>query len=227
MSESTTSDCHRSRPRPKGPQPRHALSYHTNPDYQIVALVNRSTPRCLPPELAGYNLFQTFEEALALKPDLISICTHVDTHAQYAIAAMEDGANVFVEKPLAGSLEDAQRVIEVARRTGRKLVVGYILRHHPSWREFIARARELGPPFVLRMNLNQQSRGAAWEVHKKLMEGSSPMVDCGVHYIDVMLQITDSRPVQVRGMGVRLSEEICHGQVNYGHLQVLFEDGAP
>ena len=52
------------------------------------------------------------------------------------------------------------------------------------------------------------------------------MVDCGVHYVDVMLQITDSPPVQVRGMGVRLSSEIANTQVNYGHLQIIFADGS-
>ncbi len=91
---------------------------------------------------------------------------------------------------------------------------------------FIAEARALGPPFVMRMNLNQQSSGAAWAIHRRLMESTSPVVDCGVHYLDVMLQITDSPPVQVRGMGVRLSDEIAAGQVNYGHLQVLFADGS-
>jgi predicted dehydrogenase len=76
------------------------------------------------------------------------------------------------------------------------------------------------------MNLNQQSCGAAWDIHKRLMEATSPLVDCGVHYVDVMCQITDARPVQVRGMGVRLTDEIAETQVNYGHLQVLFEDGS-
>jgi predicted dehydrogenase len=47
-----------------------------------------------------------------------------------------------------------------------------------------------------------------------------------VHYVDLMLQITDSPPVQVRGMGVRLSSEIAPSQVNYGHLQVIFADGS-
>ena len=58
------------------------------------------------------------------------------------------------------------------------------------------------------------------------METTSPIVDCGVHYLDVMLQITDARPVEVRGMGVRLSEEIAPEMYNYGHLQVLFDDGS-
>ncbi|TIP71723.1 MAG: gfo/Idh/MocA family oxidoreductase, partial [Mesorhizobium sp.] len=55
---------------------------------------------------------------------------------------------------------------------------------------------------------------------------TSPIVDCGVHYLDVMLQITDARPVEVRGMGLRLSDEIAPTMYNYGHLQVLFDDGS-
>ena len=161
-----------------------------------------------------------------LKPDVVSIATYSDSHADYAVKAMEAGAHVFVEKPLATTVEDAERVVAAAKANGRKLVVGYILRHHPSWQRLIAEARELGPPFVFRMNLNQQSVGATWQVHKHLMETTPPIVDCGVHYVDVMCQITDARPVQVRGMGVRLSDEIAPDMYNYGHLQVIFDDGS-
>ena len=203
----------------------HALAYARNPGFTLVGLVNRS-PVALPDELSGCPVLPSFEAALAEKPDLVSINTYTDSHADLAVAAMEAGAHVFVEKPLAATVADAERVVEAARRTGRKLVVGYILRHHPSWVEFIARARALGPPFVMRMNLNQQSSGPAWAIHKRLMESTSPVVDCGVHYLDVMLQITDAAPTQVRGMGVRLSPEIADTQVNYGHLQVLFADGS-
>lgn len=203
----------------------HALAYHHNPGFEIVGLSNRSKVD-LPPELATYPMLPSFEAGLALKPDVVSINTYTDSHADFAVAAMESGAHVFIEKPLAGNLKDAQRVVDAAHRLGKKLIIGYILRHHPSWIEFIRLARELGPPFVMRMNLNQQSSGNAWEIHKRLMESTSPLVDCGVHYLDVMCQITDAKPVQVRGMGLRLSEEISPSQVNYGHLQVLFEDGS-
>ncbi len=203
----------------------HALAYHRNLGFEIVGLVNRSTVD-LPRELAGYDVLDDFEAGLALRPDLVSVNTYTDSHADYAITAMEAGAHVFVEKPLAPTLADAKRIVATARRTGRKLVIGYILRHHPSWVEFIRRARALGPPFVMRMNLNQQSSGSAWEIHKRLLRSTSPVIDCGVHYLDVMLQITDAKPVQVRGMGVRLSAEIAEDQVNYGHLQVVFADGS-
>ncbi|WP_109314489.1 Gfo/Idh/MocA family protein [Pseudovibrio ascidiaceicola] len=204
----------------------HALAYEANPGFEIVGLVNRS-PVELPEELRHYVIQSDFAQALVeTKPDLVSICTYSDSHAEYAVMAMEAGADVFVEKPLATTLEDAQSVVETARKLGRKLVVGYILRHHPSWTTLIEQSRKLGGPYVFRMNLNQQSSGATWQTHKQLMQTTSPIVDCGVHYIDVMCQITDARPIEVRGMGVRLSDELPDDMYNYGHLQVLFEDGS-
>jgi predicted dehydrogenase len=154
------------------------------------------------------------------------IATYSDSHAEYACAAMEAGAHVFIEKPLATTVADAERVVAKAKETGRKLVVGYILRHHPSWVRLIKEARDLGGPYVFRMNLNQQSAGAEWETHKNLMQTTSPIVDCGVHYVDVMCQITDAQPVKVNGMGLRLSDEIAEDMYNYGQLQVTFDDGS-
>ena len=204
----------------------HALAYHANPAFRIVGLVNRSMVD-LPPELRGYPLTADFAEALArLKPDLVCIATYSDSHADLACAAMDAGADVFVEKPLATSVADARRVQAKAAALGRKVVVGYILRHHPSWQRLIAEARALGGPYVFRLNLNQQSSGPTWAVHKALMQTTSPIVDCGVHYVDVMCQITDAKPLEVRGMGLRLSSEIAPQMYNYGHFQVLFDDGS-
>ena len=204
----------------------HALAYHENPGFEIAALVNRSDVP-LPGGLAGHEIRRSFEEALRdERPDVACVATYSDSHADYAVAALEAGCHVFVEKPLATTVADARRVVDAARANGRKLVVGYILRHRPSWMRLIAEARELGGPYVFRMNLNQQSSGKTWQTHRQLMQTTSPIVDCGVHYLDVMLQITDARPVEVRGMGVRLSDEIRPDMYNYGHLQVLFDDGS-
>ncbi|MBT8412754.1 MAG: Gfo/Idh/MocA family oxidoreductase [Boseongicola sp.] len=203
----------------------HALAYHKHPEAEIVGLVNRSEVE-LPSELQGYPRFASFEEGLAQSPDLVCIATYSDSHADYAVAAMEAGADVFIEKPLATTVEDAKRVVEAAVRLNRKLVIGYILRHHPSWQRLITEARALGGPYVFRMNLNQQSDGPTWETHKALMQTTSPLVDCGVHYVDVMCQITDAKPLRVSGMGLRLSDEIASDMYNYGQLQVWFEDGS-
>jgi predicted dehydrogenase len=90
----------------------------------------------------------------------------------------------------------------------------------------IAEARAFGPPYVFRLNLNQQSSGATWATHRQLMQTTSPIVDCGVHYVDVMCQITDAPPVRVHGMGLRLTDEIAPDMYNYGHFHVIFADGS-
>lgn len=204
----------------------HAASYQALPEFDLVALVNRSDV-ALPEALAHLPVEQDFDAALARhKPDMVAVATYSDSHAALAIKAMDAGAHVFVEKPLATTVVDCEAVAEAARRTGRKLMVGHILRHHPTWVALIEAARDLQGPYVFRLNLNQRSTGPAWEIHKALMRSTAPIVDCGVHYVDVMCQITDAAPVEVRGMGLRLSDEIAPDMYNYGHFQVLFADGS-
>jgi predicted dehydrogenase len=201
----------------------HAIAHHKMG--ADVVLVNRSSV-ALPAGMEGYPLYSTFAEGLATRPDLVVIATYSDSHADYACTAMEQGCHVFVEKPLATTVADARRVVDCATRLNRKLVVGYILRHHPSWMRLIAEARGLGGPYVFRLNLNQQSSGATWATHKQLMQTTSPIVDCGVHYVDVMCQITDAKPLRVHGIGLRLSDEIAPDMYNYGQFQVIFDDGS-
>jgi predicted dehydrogenase len=209
----------------------HARAYHKmSDDFEIVGLVSRKpeSRQKLNQEFGGrYAEFSDYAEALAkTKPDAVCISTYPETHAAYSLAALEAGAHLFLEKPVADNLADCEKVIATAKRLKRKLVVGYILHVHPSWKKFTELARTLGKPLVMRMNLNQQSSGPNWETHKNLLRTTSPIVDCGVHYVDVMCRMTGSRPVSVSGIGARLTDEIVPNQINYGHLQVTFADGS-
>jgi predicted dehydrogenase len=208
----------------------HALAYHQLEGFEICGLVTRSPEgrEKLNKEFGtDYPGFSDFYEALAAtKPDAVSISTYIETHAPYALAAIAAGCHVFIEKPLAETVLKAQEVVDAAKAANRKLVIGYILRHHPSWNRFIEISHTLGKPLVMRMNLNQQSSGSEWKTHLALMSSVSPIVDCGVHYVDVMCSMTGSRPIRVSGIGARLSDELPEGKINYGHLQVTFEDGS-
>ena len=124
-------------------------------------------------------------------------------------------------------MEEAEAIVDAARARRRKLVIGYILRVHPAWKRFIELARTLGKPLVMRMNLNQQSSRRDWATHKQPdASRCRPIVDCGVHYVDVMCQMTGARPVRVSGIGARLTEEMAPDTYNYGQLQVVFDDGS-
>ena len=64
-------------------------------------------------------------ELLADSIDVVHICTPNDTHAEISIAALEAGKHVMCEKPMAKTAADARRMVEVAKRTGKKLTIGY------------------------------------------------------------------------------------------------------
>ena len=205
----------------------HALAYHKIDGFEIVALCSPSIHgrNDLPGELSDYPKYTDFDAALAdTKPDVVSINTYPDTHAEFCRKAFDAGCHVFTEKPLATTVDDAQQIVDMAKTAGKKLVIGYILRVHPAWMEFIERAQGLGKPLVMRMNLNQQSSGEAWGWHRNLMQSLTPIVDCGVHYVDVMCQMTGAQPVKVHGIGAKLTDETK--VQNYGHLHVEFDDGS-
>ena len=207
----------------------HARAYQSIDGFEIAGLCSRGIEQRddIKAEFPDAPLFADFAEALkALKPDAVSINTWPDTHAAYARMALEASCHVFIEKPLADTVAQAQEIAALAKARGRKLVIGYILRVHPSWMKFVEVGKSLGKPLVMRMNLNQQSSGAQWMVHKALMNSISPIVDCGVHYVDVMCQVTGAKPVRVHAVGARLTSEIDEHMYNYGHLHVAFDDGS-
>ncbi len=205
----------------------HAKAYHKLDGFEIVGLMSRTikSRTDLPEELSNYPRFEDFGAAMAeTRPDAVSINTWPNTHAEYALKAFDAGCHVFMEKPIATNIEDAEKVVAAARAADRKLVLGYILRVHPSWMKFIEVGKTLGKPLVMRLNLNQQSSGPAWMWHKNLIDSLIPIVDCGVHYVDVMCQLTGAKPVRVHGIGAALWADAA--KQNYGHLHVTFDDGS-
>jgi predicted dehydrogenase len=207
----------------------HARAYHQLDGFEIVGLVSRKpeSREKLSEELGGLPTFGDFKQALELtKPNVVSINTYPDTHVAFVKASLEANAHVFVEKPLALTVEEAEELVALSIAKNKKMVVGYILRVHPAWTKFVEVARKLGKPLVMRMNLNQQSSGENWYTHKQLMNSMSPIVDCGVHYVDIMCLMTQSVPISVSAIGAKLSNEIADTMYNYGQLQVRFKDGS-
>jgi predicted dehydrogenase len=207
----------------------HARAYRVVDGFELAGLcTHRAAERHdLAAEFPGLPRFEKLDEALAvLRPDAVAICSYTEHHADMAVQAFAAGAHVFCEKPLAETLDAARRVVAAARAAKKVLLIGYILRVHPSWSRFVEIGQTLGKPLVMRMNLNQQSAGSFWDVHKKLMQSTSPIVDCGVHYVDIMCQVTRAQPVAVHAVGARLTSEIAPSMYNYGHLHITFDDGS-
>ncbi|MDH3772421.1 MAG: Gfo/Idh/MocA family oxidoreductase, partial [Nitrospirota bacterium] len=101
----------------------HAKAYHKLDGYEIAGLMSRTIEQRtdLPAELASYPRFADFDRALAeTRPDAVSINTYPNTHADYAIRAMDAGCHVFMEKPIATNYDDAVRVVDKAKQKNKK-----------------------------------------------------------------------------------------------------------
>ena len=82
----------------------HAQAYHADPGFEIVGLANRSEMK-LPPALQAYPRFGSFEEGLTkTKPDLVSLNTRTDSHADYALRAVRDRASALVKDTIGCSV---------------------------------------------------------------------------------------------------------------------------
>ena len=105
----------------------HAIAYHSIDGFEICGIVSTGKSKEVLNEKLGrgYTLFSDFEEALkTAKPDAVCISTYPDTHESFAIKALESGCHVFIEKPLADTVEGAEHVAAAAKKAGKKLVVG-------------------------------------------------------------------------------------------------------
>ena len=205
----------------------HAKAYHKLSGFEIAGLMSRSirSRTDLPEELAAYPRFAGFRRGDRGDQARCRVDQHL---AQHPCRLRDPRHGRRLPRVHGEADRDQLRgrgpVVDKAKEKKRKLILGYILRHHPSWAKFVEVGRTLGKPLVMRMNLNQQSSGPAWNWHKNLMESLTPLVDCGVHYVDIMCQMTRAKPVRVHGIGAKLSDETR--LQNYGALQVAFDDGS-
>ena len=127
--------------------------------------------------------------------DAVVICTPNHLHEEMAIAALEAGKHVFVERPMATTSDGAARVVEVAERTGQVLVVGMPHRFRPgvvALRSFIA-GGELGDVYAVRgswMTRPVPSSRPSWRQERE-SAGGGALVDLGVPALDLCLWLID------------------------------------
>jgi predicted dehydrogenase len=127
--------------------------------------------------------------------DAIALATPVSTHAQLAAAVLEAGKHCFVEKPLAQSAADAERVVAIAEQSGRTLMVGHLLEYHPAVRELKALidTGELGDRIYYiygnRLNLG------------KLRADENALWSLGAHDVSVVLHLAEQEPCELIAHG--------------------------
>jgi len=160
-----------------------------------------------PAKLAGvqFPTFSDLEGLLKLEPDALVITTWPSSHAAIIERALEQGVDVFVEKPMGASLEQSQRIVQAQRRAGRMVVVGYIERLNPA-------ITKLGE--VADLSEIVRSREIRIGLMPPTMHEIGVLLDLGSHAIDTAYHLFAKEPV-VRSAIMTAEREGEQGEPEY------------
>ena len=137
----------------------------------------------------GAAVYTDYREMLEKeKLDVVHICTPNKSHADIAVAALEAGCHVMCEKPMAKTVADAQRMVDAAKRTGKKLTIGYQNRFRPDsiYLHKACRRGDLGDIYYAKAHAIRRRAVPTWGVFLNEEEqGGGPLIDIGTHALDL------------------------------------------
>jgi predicted dehydrogenase len=168
------------------------LSQLDDVDLTAVCDIDQVRANALAARFGIPNVYRSDDDVIKSDDiDAVIICTPSYLHETQAIAAMEAGKHVLVEKPLALTSDAAERVIAAAERTGRTLLVAMNNRYRPdtmALRPFATNG-ELGDVFLTRgawLNKKMRTVRPTWR-HRRATAGGGAMMDLGVQTLDLCL----------------------------------------
>ncbi|WNR42629.1 Gfo/Idh/MocA family protein [Paenibacillus roseipurpureus] len=152
----------------------------------------------------GALICEDYQEVLQDKTiDIVHVLTPNISHAEITIAALEAGKHVMCEKPMAKTAADAKRMLETAKRTGKKLTVGYNNRFRPDSQHLktVCAEGELGHIYFAKAHAIRRRAVPTWGVFlDEEKQGGGPLIDIGTHALDLTLWMMDNyKPKVVLG----------------------------
>lgn len=175
-------------------QVRHAPEYADNPDCQLTAWFDAVGERAEDmAKLYGGTAYKSVDELLASGVDAVSVCVANADHANTAVRALEAGCNVLCEKPMATTIEDCERMIQAAKKSGKRLLIGHNQRFakaHIEARRMI-QSGEIGKVLTFHTMFghpgpeNWTGQKNSWFFDKSRAAFGS-LADLGIHKTDLM-----------------------------------------
>ena len=190
------------------------------PLVELAAVCTRTESRLA--EVAGkYGVpkaYQDYKELLADKSiDMVSVVTHIKEHLAPTVDALAAGKHVFLEKPMADSMEDCDRIIAAAAKAGTCFMVGHICRFDTVYalaKEEIA-AGNLGT--ILSMHARRNL--AKWITPSHLKKISALFGD-GVHDLDLMLWYSGAKPKSVYAQSLNTRPELPNDDLGWAMFRL-------
>jgi len=155
----------------------------------------------------GAQVFTDYKELLKLELDVVHVLTPNKQHSFITVDALEAGKHVMCEKPMAINSVEAQKMLDAAKRTGKKLTIGYQSRHRNDalYLKKVIEAGDLGEIYYARAQALRRRGVPTWGVFLDAEnQGGGPLIDIGTHALDLTLWLMDNyEPEMVVGSSYR------------------------
>ena len=152
----------------------------------------------------GAKVYVDYRKLLEDKSiDVVHVLTPNVSHCQLTVDSLEAGKHVLCEKPMAATSADAKKMLDAAKRTGKKLTIGYQNRFRKDVQTMVkaCRAGDLGEIYFAKAHAVRRKEVPTWGVFPdKSKQGGGPLIDIGTHALDIALWAMDNyKPRQVSG----------------------------
>lgn len=153
----------------------------------------------------GARIYTDYKELLEKEKDIevVHVLTPNRSHSFISIAAMEAGCHVLCEKPMAINSEEAQKMLDCSKRTGKILSIGYQNRYRPDsmYLKQACENGELGEIYYAKAHAIRRRKVPTWGVFlNEYEQGGGPLIDIGTHALDLTLwSMNNYKPKMVMG----------------------------
>ena len=153
---------------------------------------------------ADAKVYTDYKEMLAeCELDVVHVLTPNSSHSEITVASLEAGAHVMCEKPMAKTAEQARAMVEAAKRTGKKLTIGYQSRYRSDsqYLKKMIEQGELGDVYFGKAQAIRRRAVPTWGVFlNEELQGGGPLIDIGTHALDLTLWLMNNyEPAMVVG----------------------------
>ena len=198
---------------------------------RVLAVVDPDLPRAqAAADETGARATADLHDALALRPDVVSVCTPTFLHAPTTLAAFEVGAHVLCEKPAALTLADAYAMRDAATAAGRELRIGFMRRFDPALDALLEAGGRTGRPLLAQATITAGIRP------KRLMHDAhangGPIIDMCCHLFYVWGLVFAGQPTEVAARGYTFAEgkpevaHIAHRAVDSALITLAYPGGS-
>ncbi|MDR2504550.1 MAG: Gfo/Idh/MocA family oxidoreductase [Oscillospiraceae bacterium] len=156
---------------------------------------------------ADAQVFEDYRDMLKLPLDAVHVLTPNSSHSEITVAALESGKHVMCEKPMAINSKEARAMVDAAKRTGKKLTIGYQnrFRNDSQHLKKVIEAGDLGNIYYARAQAIRRRAVPTWGVFlDEEKQGGGPLIDIGTHALDLTLWLMNNyEPEMVVGSKYR------------------------